>query len=438
MRLYPHQESGVEWLKKNPRCGLFDAPGLGKTITTIRALDERGLKRVLVVVPTVVAHNWQREFSRWSPGRAVQVVTSRRTQFAPVGVVIVTHGMLLEEEIVAQIGGFDAVVLDESHLFRNPTAQRTRAFFLGPEAVCRRMPVCWLLTGTPMPNNPSELWCMLAGLAPERLRNEAGKLMSYSAFRDRFCVCVPSGFGRGIKIVGVRNVEELKRRLHGFALSRKLEEAIDLPELRWGTVVLDASSQALSIRSSLRSLDMIEQKMDKSTDQNELLEDLKRDEGFSAWRHKCGLLKVAPTAEIVKSELDSGTDKIVLIAYHLDVIAGLADEFADYGVVTITGETSPLGRQVAVDAFQMKPGVRVAIVQITAGGLGITLTAASSAVFVEWSPVPGDNAQATKRLHRIGQTRPVLVRFFSLSGSVDEVLTEIVARKTQMIEEVMS
>lgn len=439
MELFPHQVAGVSWLANNPRCGLFDAPGLGKTAMAIKALDARAVKRALVVVPTVVAHNWQREIRIWSPGRSTQIIASRGARFDPsASVIIMTHGMLLEEDIVRQIRGFDAVILDEAHLFRNPTAKRTRIFYLGAEAVCRRTAVCWLLTGTPMPNNPTELWCMLAGLAPERLRGVGGKLMSYSRFRDEFCSYVPSGFGNGIKITGVRNAADLRARLKGFALARKLEEAIDLPPLRWGTVTLDgALSGSYVAHTSIASGWHLGKDQHYESAQ-EIFEGVQRDVGFSEWRHKCGLAKLAPAAELVRNELESGMHKIVLVAYHLDVIGGLADELANFGVVTITGNTSPKGRQDAVDNFQNDPKIRVAVVQITAGGLGVTLTAASDVAFVEWSPVPADNAQAAKRLHRIGQSKSVLVRFFSLAGSVDEVLVDILARKTQMIEEVMS
>ena len=437
MILYPHQETGVQWLLSHPRAGLFDDQGLGKTAQVIVAADrlqvDHGVAqprhRMLVIAPSVVVYNWASEMHRWSPQRRVQVVTTGRTEIdSKATAVIVPHALLLKPAIVSQLRGFEVTVLDEAHFLRNPNAKRTRAFFLGADAVCRRSPHCWALTGTPMPNNPTELWPMLAGLSPGRLRDEAtGKLMTYARFRDRFCVTVPSGYGNGLKVIGVQNAPDLRKRLQGFSLRRMKTDVLkSLPPIRFGTVVVDADDAAGLDEQKYRGLSG-----------EALLEELKRGEAFSTWRRLCGLAKVPAAAELLRNDLEGGMRKVVVFAHHIEVIARLSELLAEFGVVSITGTTPPRVRSVAVTMFQNDPTIRVCLAQIVAGGVGVTLTAASDVVFVEQSFVPGENAQAADRCHRIGQTEPVLARFLALVGSVDEVLVDILLRKTEMQRQVL-
>ena len=440
------QRAGVEWLCAHARGGLFDDQGLGKTPQAIVAAGRVGARRLLVVCPTVVAYNWQREMRTWAPERRVQVVTSGSAAIT-ADTVIVTHGLVLRKAIHDQLMEqcWDLIVVDEAHFFRNPTAKRTQKLFLGASALVRQAPRCWLLSGTPMPNDPSELWAMLAGIAPERLRDEDNKLLSWKRFRDRFCVTVPDPY-KGQKVVGMQNGDDLKMRLCGFALRRLKKNVLDLPPVRYGTVSLTKESAVSAEWGE------IEDTLDEATRlpisyagqggvlQDELddhvLAEIQRTKSFAEWRHACGLAKVDPSVEMIENDLNLGVPKIVVFAHHLDVIHRLCHGLSKFSPVCVTGISSAAKREEDVLRFQTDPQCRVFIGQLNAAGVGITLTAASDVVFVEMSFVPGDNAQATDRVVRIGQTKPVLVRYFTLANSIDEVTTRILARKSEMIREV--
>jgi SNF2 family DNA or RNA helicase len=129
---------------------------------------------------------------------------------------------------------------------------------------------------------------------------------------------------------------------------------------------------------------------------------------------------------------------VVVFAHHTAVVDELVRGLKGYNAVSITGATPAAMRDYRVQLFQdERQGVRVIICNIVAGGTGITLTAASEVVFVELSPVPGENAQAADRVHRIGQEKKVRVRVIALAGSIDEDFTELLRRKTKMIREVL-
>jgi SWI/SNF-related matrix-associated actin-dependent regulator 1 of chromatin subfamily A len=130
-------------------------------------------------------------------------------------------------------------------------------------------------------------------------------------------------------------------------------------------------------------------------------------------------------------------DKVVVFAYHKDVIEGLKNGLESHSPVTISGDTASSKRQEVVDRFQTDPKTRVFIGQITAAGTGITLTAASTVVFVETSWVPGEIAQAEDRCHRIGQKDSVLVQFLVFAGTLEEHQLRAVVDKKITIEKIV-
>jgi SNF2 family DNA or RNA helicase len=154
-------------------------------------------------------------------------------------------------------------------------------------------------------------------------------------------------------------------------------------------------------------------------------------ESVSTLRRFTGLQKVEPVADLVASELlVDAYDKIVIFAIHRDVIEGLRVRLRTFHPVTLYGGTPGEVRQVNIDKFQRNPKYRVFIGNIHAAGTAITLTAAHHVLFIEQSWVPGDNAQAAMRCHRIGQTKPVTVRFVSIADSIDEKVSHALKRKT--------
>ena len=447
MKLYKHQEDGVAWLLGLERGMLADEQGLGKTITAIRAFDLLDAPRVLVIVPTVVLFNWEAEVGLWAPGRTVQVLATGKDDLRPdVDVVVVTHGLLLRPWIREQLKRglprpegspvWSVAVLDEAHGFKSHEAKRSLAFYNELAPRCDRV---WLMTGTPCPNNVGELWTHLRGLEPWRIELD-GQVMSEPRFVDRFCITRETQYGR--KITGNRKdrLPELKKRLDGFILRRLKSKVLkDLPPIRFETVHL----RPLKLGKALEVIEAavssrVAAELEGAGDAGEVFERLKDAEDFTRFRRLCGLAKAEPVGDLVWQELEEGgLEKVVVFAWHKDVIELLAKKLERFGVRTITGATPALERRASVEAFQTSPRVRVIVANIVAGGVGITLTAAADVVFAEQSWTPGDNAQASDRCHRIGQTERVRVRFASLAGTIDEAVTASLRTKSAMIREVL-
>lgn len=460
VELFDHQVRGVEWLKANRHGALWDEQGLGKTLTVVAASVELRLKRVLVVCPTVVLYNWFREIVRYAPGLRVQIISKKGEDLRPdADVVVTTHGLLLDEWTIYQLTRtrWDLLVVDEMHFFRTPAAKRTQMLYqLAAEhttaLTCMAARV-WCLSGTPIPNHAGELWTFLRALFPERIAAPSGLPIGYDAFLDHFCVLQHTRYGP--KPIRTRNLKKLREILKPVYLRRlKKDELPNLPALRFDLLTLFSPKLTRELRSlETRVAPKVQEAFLEASagahdgdEATALLSLLRSNTEYATFRKLCGLAKAKLVAEQVATELEGNTVKIGLFAHHIEVIALLKTEldrlFAKQNdssteVLTITGQTSARARDKTVELFQKDPTVRVVICNIIAAGTGITLTAASEMIFVEMSFVPGENAQAADRFHRIGQKAAVRARFAALANSIDEDIVSILRTKTRMIREVL-
>jgi SWI/SNF-related matrix-associated actin-dependent regulator 1 of chromatin subfamily A len=409
--LYPYQQTGAAFLAGRQRGLLADDMGLGKTIQAIAACDEVLAVSVMVVCPASVRENWKREFEKFS--------------WTGIEPYVVSYNSLYQGEG----GDCDVLILDEAHYLKSKDSKRTKLAFGekcdGVGGLIERAKRVILLTGTPMPNHPAELWPMLRACAPETILGKTGKPDSYWQFVSRYCKTRDNGFG--LQIVGGKNLDKLKAKLEPFMLRRLKEEVMpDLPPITFSELFVEGKIDA-NLSQVNGHIEMIRHVLEE-----EGVEALARIAPHVATlRRLTGLAKLAPVVEWVKDWLDSGGGKIVIFAHHRDVIFGLFNAFnRSHEFAYLTGDVAAHKRQEAVDRFQNDPKCRIFLGQIQAAGTGITLTAASDVLFVESSWVPAENSQAAMRIHRIGQKNACLIRFATLAGSIDEQIQKAVARKT--------
>lgn len=430
MQLFPYQKEGRDWLAERKVALLADEPGLGKSAQAIAACDANDLQKILVICPASLRGNWAREFSKFQrKTRSLDAVFGKLPAGADVTIVSYEYAT---RDPGALAGAYEALILDESHYLKSPKAKRTQAIFgedcdrIGGIAEnCDRV---YCLSGTPAPNDPSELWPTVRALTPESVEK---RQLGYWGFVNRYCKTRDNGFG--LQIVGGRNLPELKERLAAFILRRKKEDVLpQLPTLRLEAMYMDCvSSRELSALTKEFG-GQIEAALADG------IEGLSKIAPHVAQlRRLTGMLKVAGVVEAVGNEISNG-GKIVLFAYHRDVIDELFDAFEDHGAVTVRGGIDPQDKDAAVNAFQNDPTCKVFIGQLQAAGVGLTLTAASEAIIVESSWVPAENEQACMRIHRIGQRNACRVRFATLADSIDEKINRAVMRKAADIAQLFN
>lgn len=423
--LFDYQKAGAKFLADNPAAFLADQQGLGKTIQVIAACDMLGLKKVAVICPAIAKINWKREFDKWG--------TLERE------VVVYSYDKITQSKearnVVAKLAP-DVIVIDESHYLKNRQAKRTKYIYgqhCRGDGLVRFADRVWLLSGTPVPNDVSDMWTHLKAIWQYPLN-----FVDYTLY---FCKTWNGQFG--LKVLGnkAERMGEFKDILKSIMLRRKADKVLtELPPIWWQDAVVEAEgwSDTKHIEDD-REREAVELIIQSAVTQDDLSAKLDNiAPHLASLRRLTALAKAKPIATQLASELkDHAYDKVVVFAYHKAALEVLREELSDFNPAYVVGGLANQERQSEIDRFQSDKDCRVFIGQITACSTAITLTAANQVVFVELDWVPATNAQASKRCHRIGQSKPVIVRAFGLANSCDEIVARTLAKKTQMISEVL-
>lgn len=446
-RLY--QVDGALHLASKSRALLADEPGVGKTAQAIYALKVAQCRNVLILCPSIARLHWARQFETfYGPGFSCSVVTSARKSMPTGNGIICSYDLAIRSSVSTWIIStpWDCVICDESHYLNGLTSKRTALVY----TKLANVPRLWALSGTPAKNHAGELWGLLHAFGVYR-----GK---YWDFVYHFCTVEETVYGTKILGTKASRLLELRALLDTIMLRRTKEDVLSqLPSLTYDVVPVEASPVDLRVWFSKIQLGFQseEQLMDelakevRATEQILNLLHAQWDNAATALgalqvstgasRRFTGLQKVPKIVELVRMELLEGHyQKIVLFAWHRDVIECLRMSLREFHPVTLYGGQLLTKKDTNINAFQTKPHVRVMIANIQAAGVAIDLTAATEVVFVEASYVPSDNAQAVMRVHRFPQKQPVRCRFFAKDGSIDYTVMQILRRKTKDLTKIFA
>lgn len=434
---FPHQIEGAKFLAARKTALLADEQRVGKTGAAIRACDYVLAQTILVITTSSGRGNWAREMREWGIPRNIQVVFKGTDKIrADADVVIVGWGGISRPQLHAQLTArkWDVLLPDEGHYAKNPVAKRTIALY-GEKGLHLSADKIWPLSGTPMPNAPDDLFPMLKALAPDRLK--AGEdwpdVSTFDKFQKRYCTgyMKNNGWSRIFIVTGGKNLDELKARLDGFWLRRTQQDVgIGKPIFSVYSLTPERMSDVKQIIAAMGedAEDILAAAEYGETKTLEL--------HLGPLRRITGTIKAHAVVQAVKEEFECGLDKIVLMAWHSDVIDILREGLAEFGVAGIDGRTPPAKRDAEVQKFQTG-SARVFVGQIQAAGEAIDLSSAAMLWFVEASFVPKDMSQAALRITNHSQTRQAHVRVCALGGSIDEALMRILTRKVETIRTVM-
>lgn len=443
----PYQNAGIALASKRANNLLADEMGLGKTIQAIGVANARKARRILVICPNLVLLNWAREIAKWQTEN-LPVYVVRAGDAWPrehTGWFIVNYNIAHRYPEVKD-SAWDLFIADEAHYMKNSKAKRTKFILGGMDKGARIQGVParqnLFLTGTPIMNRPSELFTLIHRLDPARWPSFYSYATRYcGAYKDRF------GFQMGTPA----HLDELQARLRDTVMIRRLKKdvLVDLPAKRRQVIALEGDDDARAlVAKQLDANARHEQAKARINYAMLKAEELGDDVAYAAAaraleeaegaeftemsriRHEVALAKVPSVVE----HLESCGEKTVVFAWHQDVVHAIAAAVKEEGVRVITGSTKIEDRQAAVDAFQNDPSVRFIVCNLQAGGVGITLTAASHVVCAEVDWVPANITQAEDRCHRIGQRESVLVQHIVLDGSLDARMINTLIDKQDVID----
>lgn len=434
-KLEQYQIEGAAFLAANYRASIFDEPGLGKTAQAVRARELVKAERSIVVCPAGVRQVWPYQIRLWGRDNA-RVVKADSVfdlvawQRGKIDVLVMSYEQAVNWASDIASDYFDALIIDESHYLKNPEAKRTKAIVGdkgdGAGGIAGFASHVWCLTGTPIKNDPADLW------VPLRLSGQTR--LDFTAFQKRF-------FKQRVGTFSVSNsvrkeaLPELQAMLRDMSLMRTFDDVgSSLPPIRLDVLPVDGDSRP--VVEYLKQYPGLSERIIQSIETEGRLA---FDDGthIATLRSLIAEAKAPGYARLITEELKSGTiDKLVIMAHHRRAIQLVAEHLNQHGIRAemIVGGTSERQREQTVRSFQDDPkGVRVIVGNITAAGTGLTMTAACRLDMLESSWTPADNVQAVRRIRRKGQTRPTLARFVMLNNSFDDSVAKIVTRKANTI-----
>lgn len=421
-RMYLYQVEGVRWLEARKGNGVIGLPvGMGKSnIAASYGKLHPEDRPVLVICPACVKYNWEREIKMWTGEDAV--ILSGKTPYRineRYKWVVINYDILSGWEDVLVGAKFKYLIGDESAYVNNPKANRTKAFI----RLARTIPKKALLSATPIRNRPAEFFTAL-NLVDRKLFPNRYKYL------HRYCDPKFNGFSWVYK--GLTNEDELYYLVNKVMFRKKKEDVFkDLPAKRKIVVpfALDFAVQKQYNKASSEFLSWV-----KTV---ETTKKLATQAHIETLRQLAYIGKRDGVIEWIGNFLDSG-EKLVVFAWHTDAINDIYSAFKDISVV-VDGRTNAKQKQENIDKFQDETSsVKLFIGQITAAGVGITLTAASSLAIVEFPWTPGDLEQAMGRIDRIGQKSPVVSFYYLVgAGTVDEDTALLLDEKSKMLNQTL-
>lgn len=400
------QREAVAFFAETPKGILALDMGMGKTAVSLIVAKVTGAERILIICPPVVKIHWLREVIKWRTDLigSIQVIHKLDEKLDKTKRVhIVPYTVASHKGPLRQIPKPDIFILDEMHYCKSSGAQRTRTAVSFLKKVDRAV----LLSGTPMPNRPIELWPILLAMRVFKNKNNYGR---------RYCAGWFTPWNRW-DFTGASNLDELREKLKPYMFHRKSKDKKARPPR---VIEMDLP------------LDRREKALDRA--EIERLEFSIAFEAYSDIAHQSAVRKVPLAVKHIKDILES-EQKVVVFAHHRDVLDLLMDGLKDYNPVMVRGGTVKPHLQVA--KFQEDEECRVFLGNITAAGVGIDLTAAAYVVFVECTWVPGELWQAIARCDRRGQTRAVRTDILTIHRSIDAHILHGMLSKDENINTVV-
>lgn len=430
MKLHPYdyQRKGIQYMIEHKRCFNGDDMGLGKTFQAIAAVSIAKAYPCLVIAPATMKVTWQREFQRFIGKNAVILSNENKDNWHRLfetGTcnIFITNYESVKKFCVERVRGRTAVknivldrrmamiksvIIDECHRCCNTTA----LWSIYLEALCANKEYIWLLTGTPIVINNEDLIQQLRIM--RRLEDFGG----VKKFRRRYC----QGPSKS------SNLSELHYRLWDYCYFRRDKSLVlkELPEKTRQYLVVDiANRQEYDFAEKDLIRYLIE--YDKATDAQ--VRSAARATAMVQINHLRQISargKMQEAIRFIHDVVDAG-NKLIVFAFHKTVIADIMQNFP--GCVSVTGSDSQEKKQAAIDKFQNDDDCKLIALNYKSGGVGITLTAASRTLFIEFPWTASDCEQAECRAHRNGQKNAVNCYYLLARDTIDERILDIIQKE---------
>ena len=392
-----YQEWGVKYILHQGRVLLGDEMGLGKTVQAIAAmvsLKNTGATHFIVLCPASVIINWCREIQKFSKLRAIKIHGTGRASalkdwLKTGGVAVTTYETTAYFKMPDDFK-YTMLVVDEAHYIKNPSANRS----MNTKTIAEHAERLLFMTGTALENHVDEMVNLIRILQPNIAAQISGMevLSSAPQFREKVA---PVYYRRKREDVLTELPELLETEEWcqlGFTEKQEYENAIlgknghnTARRVSWNVDDLRDSSKAK------RMLELID-------------------------------------------EAEAEGRKVIVFSFYLDTIRKISDMLGSRCTEPINGSVAPARRQEIIDEFDKAPPGQVLAAQIVAGGTGLNIQSASVVIICEPQVKPSIENQAISRAYRMGQSRNVLVYRLLAENTIDERITDLLAKKQAIFD----
>jgi len=441
--LRQYQQEGVNWFNFLKRFGfggiLADDMGLGKTIQTLAFVNqEKGLKKPsLVVCPTSVVENWIRECKRFAPSLKVLALVgkNRAAIFKEVSKVdlIITSYPLIQRDLDEYCKrDWYYLIMDEAQKVKN---HRTKTH----EAFCRiKAKYKLALSGTPIENRLMELWSIFQIVMP-------GFLMSQTGFKRYWAQPIEKGNNQDRR-------NELKQKLMPFILRRTKDQVLkELPSKTETLHYCELTEKQKTLYKEIAEYSKSE--IFKNIDSRGMEKSY-----FSILTALLRLRQICCHPSLVSKDMNAPFDesgkiqelfplleeiideghRILLFSQFVEMLQIIQSGVNQQGWDSVYLDGSTKNRQAVIDEFQENDNIKIFLLSLKAGGVGINLTAADYVIHFDpwWNPAVEN--QATDRAHRIGQDKPVFVYRMITRETIEEKIHNMQQRKKELADSLIT
>ena len=438
---YPYQEEGIKYGLTHNKWLLLDAPGLGKTLQMIYLAEElkkrEDIKHCLIVCGlNTLKTNWEKEIQKHStlscrilgkkitkkgtvnfgsiPERLLELKKPLKEFFLIVNIETLRNDEIIKE-LVKGKNSYDMIVFDECHTAKNPQSTQ------GKNLLKLNSKYMIGLTGTLLLNNPLDCYVPLKWIGADR--------STYGNFKQQYVQY--GGFYKN-EFIGYKNIPVLKDQLAEVSL-RRTEDLLDLPDKTFINEELDMCDRQQKFYQNIVDgiFDEIDKVQLKRTNILALIARLRQatacpsilttEDVPSAKQDRC--------CELV-DQITSNGNKVVIFSTFKQTVYELAEKLRGYSPLVCTGDYSDAEISSNIDIFQQDKEHKVFIATWQKCGTGITLNAASYAIFIDTPFTAGQYEQAWKRIHRIGSKKPVFIYNLIASNTFDERVKYLVDSKS--------
>ena len=427
-KLRPYQRVDVEFTKQRERVGVFNEQRTGKTPMVLVA-DEDAPKRI-IVCPSGLKLNWQREISSWLTDNKTFIVSgtpkTRNKIYENFKTLkkanLIISYETLRNDVNTIIGlDYNTLIVDESHRLRNYDTKQSKAIY----EISDKAEKVYALTGTPAVNSPSDVFGIFKLLKP-------AKYTSFWTFAERYFTIYKTPFSTEVGAIRNDRADEFQNLLDVYSVQRKRRDVMSwLPKVNQRTIELELNNEQKKVINEIVEL----QRYNGNVIPNAIAQ-LMRMRQATLHPELLDVKGNSPKLDFILDYLEDNQDqKIIIFSMFTSFLKKLKDKLGDKAVM-LTGEQNQNEKQMSVDAIQ-NGSAKVMLANIIAGGVGWTLDKADVIIFTDVSYNPMDNAQAKDRFI---PTRTDVeyggkeIIYLEMRLSIDKAITNLLDKKIDIIK----